>query len=316
MLVDYREHISPERRKHLDAIKDALKSIEGEVRVMFEDHKTNSRRWYPHEILPWGAGQDYNEVPWSEAQVKVSPDIVMAFETNLLTEDNLPYYHAEIAQMMDKNSIWQEWNRRWTAEEGMHGAAMRDYLYLTRAVEPYEMEQNRLAVMEQGFDRNFDNPLEIFSYTAAQELATRISHLRCGQKADEPIALKLLTLIARDENFHYVFYRGVCAHILKIAPELMLPAMVNQLYSFEMPGSAMSNFEIRQAVIADAGIYGAREHRDQVIRPLMKFWKIDELTGLSPEAQKQQERLLKLDKLLTRLVERQERRQRKTDNGS
>jgi len=313
MLIDYRRELSLDERKRLDAMKEVLKAVEPTVRRLLDEHLARSRRWYPHEIVPWGKGIDFNEVPWEPNQSPVSPDIVLALETNLLTEDNLPYYHAQIEKMVDPDSIWQDWNRRWTAEEGGHATVMRDYLYLMRVMNPVDIENNRMMIMETGFDRHFADPLEVFAYTSAQELATRISHLKAGQRADEPIILEIMKRISTDENFHYVFYRGVVDAVLKITPELMLPAIVEQFYSFSMPGSGMTNFELRQAVIANAGIYGAREHRDQVILPILSYWNIDKLTGLSPEATKSQEKLLKLPKLLDRMVERQERRQKKTD---
>lgn len=313
MLIDYRTKLTPEQVKHLDAIKEVLVVIEPQVQTLLDNHRRQSKRWYAHEILPWGDGRDFQSEPWEPSQSKLRPDIVTAIETNLLTEDNLPYYHAQIERMVDPDSVWQEWNRLWTAEEGGHAAALRDYMYLMRVMDPYEIEKNRLKMMETGFDRAFNDPLEVFAYTSAQELATRISHLRAGQKADEPIVLKLLSNIARDENFHFIFYRSVVAEVLQHTPDLMLPAIVNQLFSFSMPGSGMNNFELRQALIADAGIYGAREHRDQVILPLLSFWELDKLTGLSPEAEKARDRLLKLEKVLDRMVERQERAMRKTD---
>ncbi len=313
MLIPYDRVLSVEERKHLDAVKELLRAVEGDVTGFIANHRQNSTGWYPHEVVPWGRGQDYIEVPWREEHNSLRPEIVVALETNLLTEDNLPYYHAQIERMLTLGGPWQEWNRLWTAEENVHGAALRDYLYLMRVMDPVQIEDNRYGMMETGFDRHFKDPLEIFTYTAAQELATRVSHLRTGQKADEPVVLKLLTLIARDENFHFVFYRSVVSAMLKLAPELVLPAMMNQLYSFEMPGSGMTNFELRKAMIADAGIYGAREHRDMVIAPLLRFWAIDKLTGLSPETQKVQERILRLEKVLDRMVERQERSSKKTD---
>jgi len=313
MLIDYRRQLSQEDRSRYDAIKEVLKAIEPQVREFLADHRKNSRRWYPHEVVPWGHGKDYNEFPWEPGQSPLRPDVVLSLETNLLTEDNLPYYHSQIARMMDPDSVWQDWNRLWTAEEGGHAAAIRDYLYLMRAMDPRQIEENRLNMMETGHDRDFENPLEIFAYTAAQEQATRISHLRTGQRADEPIALKLLSLISRDENFHYLFYRGVVKAILELAPELMLPAIMAQLYRFEMPGSGMSNFQLRQATIANAGIYGTREHRDMVVMPVLRFWEIDKLRGLSPETTKVQERILRLEKVLDRMVERQERSTRKSD---
>jgi acyl-[acyl-carrier-protein] desaturase len=169
--------------------------------------------------------------------------------------------------------------------------------------------------MEVGFDRHFGDPLELFAYTSAQELATRVAHLRTGQKADDPALLKLLQLVARDENFHYLFYRGVTKAVLAIAPDLMLAALVKQLYSFEMPGTGMRNFEFRQATIANAAIYGAREHRDMVIEPLLAFLALDQLTGLSPSAETARDRILRLPLILGKLVERQERALTRTDKA-
>ena len=79
----------------------------------------------------------------------------------------------------------------------------------------------------------------MIAYTTAQELATRISHLETGKKADEPILQKLLALIARDENFHYIFYRSLVKQVLAIAPELMLPAIAKQFYSFRHAGRSL-----------------------------------------------------------------------------
>jgi acyl-[acyl-carrier-protein] desaturase len=291
-----------------DVYHEALRAIEPQVAALLKEHRARSVRWMPHEVVPWGRGVDFIEKPWSEEQCSLRPEVALALETNLLTEDNLPYFHFAIASRLEPGGIWQEWSRLWTAEEATHAAAMRDYLHLMRVVDPAKLERNRLQFMQQGFDREFSNPLEIFAYTSAQELATRVSHQRTGQRADEPVILKLMNLISRDENFHYLFYRGIVEELLEIVPELMLPAIQRQLYSFEMPGTKMDRFELRMASIANAGIYGAREHRDCVIKPVLNFWEIDKITGLTPETQKIQERILKLEKLLDRLVERQDSR--------
>jgi acyl-[acyl-carrier-protein] desaturase len=36
---------------------------------------------------------------------------------NLLTEDNLPSYHAVLAKIMGRDGAWGQWVGRWTAEE-------------------------------------------------------------------------------------------------------------------------------------------------------------------------------------------------------
>jgi acyl-[acyl-carrier-protein] desaturase len=313
MHLDHRVTLTPDQRRHLDTVDEVLVAIEPAVAELVATHRRTSRRWHPHEVVPWGQGRDFTEQPWRPSDCTMAPDIVIALETNLLTEDNLPYYHANIERMTGTTGVWREWNRLWTAEEHKHGEALRSYLHLMRVMDPGLLEDHRHHTMEVGFDRDFTDPLELFAYTSAQELATRVSHQRTGQRADEPIIAKLLTLIARDENFHYLFYRGVVKAVLEIAPDLMLPALARQLYTFAMPGTGMSDFELRQATIANAGIYGAREHRELVIAPLLAFLGVDALTGLSSAGTKAQERIVRLDAVLARLVDRQDRLLRKSE---
>lgn len=306
MLLDYRSQLDPQARARLDRIKEVLRAIDPRVRTLIAEHRARSVRWMPHEALPWGRGEDFNEKPWTPEQSPLRPEIALALETNLLTEDNLPYYHAQIARVVDEDSALHEWNGLWTAEEGAHALVLRDYVHLSRALDPRKLELDRMAVMQKGFGRRFDDPLEVLAYTSAQELATRISHLAVGQKSGDPALLRVLSLVSRDENFHYVFYRSVVKAILEAAPELMLPAIMKQLYSFSMPGDGFDRFEERSAVIAAEGIFGAREYRDLVVKPILAYWEIDKLRGLPPEAERARERILKLEKVLDRMLVKRE----------
>ena len=63
---------------------------------------------------------------------------------NLLTEDNLPSYHREIAMNFGMDGAWGQWVNRWTAEENRHGTALRDYLVVTRSVDPFALEKLRM----------------------------------------------------------------------------------------------------------------------------------------------------------------------------
>lgn len=312
MRIDFFAKFTPEERRKFEEQIDLTQSVRQDVKALYDYHMANSNRWYPHVVVPWGAGVDYVEKEWTEEQASLRPEIRMALETNLLTEDNLPYYHEQLSRFLSEDEVWTKWNNRWTAEEGKHGAAIRDYLYLTRNADPVEMEDNRMMIMEAGFARPFD-PVSIFVYTAVQELATRVSHSNTGRIANEPILLNLLRLISTDENFHFIFYRGVVTAMLKLAPEIVLEAMVKELYSFNMPGVGMKDFKQRMEISADLGIYGPLEHRDQVVKPLLKYWDIENLKGLSSKAQALQEKTLKVIKLLDRVVEARDRKKKKSD---
>lgn len=308
MLIDYRNHLTGEQRKRLDEVYEVLNSQEYEIHQLVEDHKRLSQRWFAHEILPWEEGRSFVDEPWRPEQSPLEPRLALAFETNLLTEDNLPYYHAQIARMFSKDSSLSEWSRIWTSEEGGHSIAMRDYAHLMRVLDPVRLEVKRMEIMRLGFNRRFGDPLDLFVYTSLQEAATRVSHLKLGQKSGEPILIKLMALISRDENFHFIFYRSLVKMVLDVAPELVLTAVMKQLYSFEMPGAELGDFKERQDSEASLGIYGPLEHRDLVVRPLLQYWRIEYLENLSPEGRRIQDRILRILPILDRIVDRQQQK--------
>ena len=111
---------------------------------------------------------------------------------NLLTEDNLPSYHREIATRFGRDGAWGQWVGRWTAEEGRHGIALRDYLVVTRGVDPVELEDLRIAHMTAGYDSGDKTVLQTVAYVSFQELATRVSHRNTGKATGCPLAEQLL----------------------------------------------------------------------------------------------------------------------------
>src|SRR4051812_38038037 len=114
MLIDYRRQLSSEERKRYDKIKDVLRTIDPEIRELMASHREKSIRWMPHEVVPWGKGEDFLGKPWHQDQSPLTPAIADALETHLLTEDNLPYYHAQIQNMTDDESSLREWSGLWT----------------------------------------------------------------------------------------------------------------------------------------------------------------------------------------------------------
>ncbi len=110
-----------------------------------------------------------------------------ALAVNLLTEDNLPSYHFEIAVLFGRDGAWGEWVHRWTAEEGRHGQAIRDYLLVTRACDPIALERERMVHMADGFvNIHGHDPIHSIAYVSFQELATRVSHRNVGRATERP----------------------------------------------------------------------------------------------------------------------------------
>jgi len=230
---------------------------------------------------------------------------------NLLTEDNLPSYHREIATRFGRDGAWGTWVGRWTAEEGRHGVALRDYLVVTRGVDPVELERARMEYMTTGYDSGDKTPLEAVAYVSFQELATRVSHRNTGKATGDPIADKLLSRIATDENLHMIFYRNLVTAAFDINPDEMMKAVANEVINFEMPGANMANFRKNSTIIAKAGIYDLRLHHDDVVSPILRTWKVFERSDFGPEGEQAREQLAQflagLDAQATRFVESRER---------
>ncbi|MGX1809529.1 acyl-ACP desaturase [Nocardia sp. NPDC055321] len=254
-------------------------------------HLSMAKDWHPHDYVPWDQGRNFSAMggsDWDPEQSVLSEVAKAAMITNLLTEDNLPSYHREIAENFSQDGPWGTWVGRWTAEENRHGIVLRDYLVVTRGVDPEALEQARMTHMTGGYNptglvqkRLGTNAIQVaagFMYSVAyvtfQELATRVSHRNTGKVCNDPIADKMLQRIAADENLHMIFYRNMCGAALDVSPDQAMQAIVHVITEFQMPGAGMPNFRRNGVLMAKHGIYDLRQHLEEVICPVLKKWNI------------------------------------------
>jgi acyl-[acyl-carrier-protein] desaturase len=262
-----------------------LRALELTAASQFERHLSMAQEWLPHEWVPWSCGRDFageGSTAWAPDQSRFGEPLQAAFALNLLTEDNLPSYHHELMQRLGRDGPWGEWVRRWTAEEARHAASLRDYVLLTRAIDPVALERDRMATLQTGWSAGGKDLLHSLVYATFQELATRIAYRNTGQAAGEPVAERLLARIAADENLHMVFYRKLVDAALVLAPEQALVAIAEEAAAFAMPGAGVPDFKRRSLLIAEAGIYDVRMHRDEVLVPVLKHWQALTLPVTSP----------------------------------
>ena len=274
--------------------ESSLVALEPVVARLLDRHLDAAKEWFPHEYVPWELGRSFTQEPWQDGDSPLEATARTALELNLLTEDNLPYYHLALWNAFGGQGAWGEWARRWTAEEGRHSIAIRDYLLTTRAVDPVALERERMEHVTRGYyPRGIDGPFDALVYVTLQELATRIAHRNTGAVTRDPVAERLLIRVALDENLHYGFYRDVAAAAIDLDVSAMVLAMQRQVLGFAMPGFELRSFRERAITIAAAGIYDLRIHRDQVLLPvLLKHWRLRELRGLSEAAERARDAVL------------------------
>ncbi|WP_067847531.1 acyl-ACP desaturase [Nocardia lijiangensis] len=259
-------------------------------------HLSMTKDWHPHDYVPWDAGRNFAAMggtDWDPEQSALSDVAKAAMITNLLTEDNLPSYHRLISENLGNDGAWGTWVGRWTAEENRHGIVLRDYLVVTRGVDPVALEQARMAHMTQGMHvpAGWDGFLINVAYVTFQELATRVSHRNTGRVCDDPIADRMLQRIAADENLHMIFYRNMCGAALDLVPDQAMVALTQVLSNFVMPGAGMPNFRRNGVLMAKHGIYDLRQHLDEVVAPVLKKWDVFERNDFGPRGEQAREQL-------------------------
>jgi acyl-[acyl-carrier-protein] desaturase len=294
-----------------------LAELEPTAAKLLDRHLASTKEWFPHDFVPWSRGRDFEpDYEWSPDEVQLSDAVRSSLFVNLLTEDNLPYYFRTIEAMFGRDSSWGVWARRWTAEEGRHSIVIRDYLTVTRAIDPVALERARMAQVECGEVPEPETPQDGFVYVALQELATRIAHHNTGKVLEDKAGYEVMKKVASDENRHHLFYRDLVTAALEVDPSGMVCAMERQVRTFEMPGTGIIDFETHAKAIAKAGIYDFSIHHDQILQPVVvRHWNVAELEGLTPEGEQARAALLKRIERIGKAGRRMADRRAETDGS-
>jgi acyl-[acyl-carrier-protein] desaturase len=292
-----------------------LAELEPTADRLLERHLNSAKEWFPHQLVPWSRATDFEPgEAWVAPPDAPPPAVASALFVNLLTEDNLPYYSMVLDKAFGGDGAWGEWARRWTAEEGRHSIVIRDWLTATRAIDPVELERGRMAQVCGGQVPWPGNAFRALVYVTLQELATRIAHHNTGKLLDDESGYEVMKRVAADENMHFLFYRDITTAAMELDPSATVIAIEAEVKGFAMPGLGIPGFVGHAKAIAGAGIYDFAVHNDQIIAPVvLRHWKLEELTGLSDEAERARDRtvayIARLGKAAARLKNRRAEKQ-------
>ena len=295
---------------------ELLRELEPAAAVCVNRHLKVTRDWNPHDYVPWDAGRNFASLggtDWEAGQSELSEVAKVAMVTNLLTEDNLPSYHRYISENLSTDSAWGTWVGRWTTEENRHSIVIRDYLVVTRGVDPVQLEVERMAEVARGIHApdDFTGVLVQLVYVTIQEVATRVTHRQTARVCNDPVADALLKRVAKDENLHALFYRDVTDAAFDLAPDQTIEAVTQVIKRFDMPTRGMHNWRRNGVLMVKHGIYDLRQHLEEVLLPTLRSWKVFERNDLSPVGEQYRNELGEyLEKLQRDVVRFEERRAR------
>lgn len=285
--------------------------------------ETGDKAWQPQDYLPDLSKDDYMEDIKSlrEAAAGVPDDLFVVLVGDMVTEEALPTYQTLLNTFEGcddpigtTDSPWARWSRGWTSEENRHGDLLNKYLYLSGKCDMRSIEVTIQHLITSGFNPGArKDPYRGFLYTSFQERATKVSHGNVGKLAKEYGATDLQRIcakIAGDEGRHEKAYQAFSAEILKRDPDGLLMEFGDLMRGqIVMPAELMTDgkdaklYENFSDVAQRLGVYTAIDYAD-IIQHLVDHWKIGELTGLSSEAEKEQEYICRLPDRYRKLAER------------
>ncbi|EIA09921.1 acyl-ACP desaturase [Flavobacterium frigoris] len=278
--------------------------------------------WQPTDFLPNSESDTFfDEVKELREIAKDLPyDFWVTLVGDTITEEALPTYESWLMDVDGVDNVgrngWSKWIRQWTGEENRHGDLLNKYLYLSGRVNMREIEMTTQHLINDGFDIGTGrDPYKNFVYTSFQELATYVSHNRVAQMAkkygDNKLS-KMCKMIAGDEMRHHHAYSEFVNRIFQVDPsEMMIAFQYMMKQKIVMPAHFLresgqkisSAFEQFSDSAQRIGVYTAADYID-IMQKLMDKWEIDKITGLTDEAEKARDYLMKLPARMARISER------------
>lgn len=280
--------------------------------------------WQPTDLLPDSQNETFFEdvKELREIAKELPYDFWVTLVGDTITEEALPTYESWLMDVEGVNQVdnigngWSKWIRNWTGEENRHGDVLNKYLYLSGRVNMREIEMTTQHLISDGFDIGTGrDPYKNFVYTSFQELATYVSHNRVAQIAkkhgDNKLS-KMCKLIAGDEMRHHHAYSEFVNRIFQVDPsEMMLAFQYMMKQKIVMPAQFLresgekisSAFEQFSDSAQRIGVYTAHDYVD-IMQKLIDKWEISKISGLTDEAEKARDYLMKLPARMARISDR------------
>ncbi|MFD2602444.1 acyl-ACP desaturase [Flavobacterium suzhouense] len=304
---------------------EVMKFLEKDIDTFVENYLIPVETiWQPSDMLPDSKKETFFEdlKELREIAKDLPYDFWVVLVGDTITEEALPTYESwlmdveGVDQVTEGGNGWSKWVRHWTGEENRHGDLLNKYLYLSGRVNMREVEITTHHLINDGFDIGTDrDPYKNFVYTSFQELATYISHNRVSQIAkkfgDNKLS-KMCKLIAGDEMRHHMAYSEFVDRIFKVDPSEMMLAFQHMMklkivmpaHFLRQSGDALGNaFERFSDSAQRIGVYTATDYVD-ILKKLIEKWQIDKIDGLTSEAEKARDFLMRLPDRMTRISER------------
>ena len=255
--------------------------LEPVVEQNLNRHLDTEDLWFAHDYVPFDQGENFAFLggrDWDPSQVTLPKHITDALEILLIEKDNLAGYHREFVFSFILEDKWGRWLGRWTAEEHLHAIALRNYLVVTREIDPSANEDVRVQHVMKGYRADTYSQIERLVFMAFYERAYAVYCRNLEAQITEPVLKGLMGRIAKDEERHEEFFANLVAHCLEYSRNETIEAIAQRAADLNVVGGDIDAYQDKIAAVADAGIFDEAALR-QVISDRITAW------GLADEPQ-------------------------------
>lgn len=237
-------------------------------------HLDSEDPWFAQDYVPFEQGENFAFLggrDWDSSQVTLPKAITDACEILLIDKDSLAGYHRELVEHFILEEKWGRWIGRWTAEEHLHAIALREYLVVTREIDPAANEAVRVQHVMKGYRADRYSQVETLVFMAFFERANAEYCRNLAAKTDEPVLKSLIARISRDEERHEEFFANLVTHCLDYTHDETVAAIAARAAELDVIGGNIEPYADKLAVIAEAGIFGPDQLR-RVISDRISAW--------------------------------------------
>ncbi|ORW02016.1 acyl-ACP desaturase [Mycobacterium kyorinense] len=248
--------------------------LEPVVEQLMDHHLNTEDLWFAHDYVPFEQGENFAFLggrDWDPSQATLPRVITDACEILLITKDNLAGYHRELVEHFILEDWWGRWLGRWTAEEHLHAIALREYLVVTREIDPTANEQVRVDHVMKGYRADRYSQVETLVFMAFFERAHAVFCRNLAAQIEEPVLAGLITRIAKDEERHEDFFAKLVAHCLEYSCDETIAAIAARAAELGVVGGDIDAYQDKVQKMAEAGIFGEPQLR-QVISDRITAW--------------------------------------------
>ena len=248
--------------------------LEPVVNQELRRHIDSEDLWYAHDYVPFDQGENFAFLggrDWDPSDVTLPQHVTDALEILLITKDNLAGYHRELVFNFILDERWGRWIGRWTAEEHLHAIALRNYLVVTREIDPAANEDARVEHVMKGYRADTYSQVERLVFMAFFEREHAVFCRNLEAQITEPVLEELVGRIARDEERHEEFFANLVSHLLTFSREETIAAIAARAAELDVVGGDIDAYADKVQKMADAGIFGPDQLR-QVVSDRITAW--------------------------------------------